>query len=343
MPRRTSTAPAAPVRMTARSLSDTMERWAAADRHGGSSATGGLRAGYQWAGPRLSRPAASLPFFTRWMAGGNLRGGCSPARDRPPNRSAGRRPNSTGGGGVPGRGARGCRPRAGACRGGRAADPHARGQPHRRLRARVPRRAPRPASDRPSRAPDRREGDRRGGVGGYHGRRARPDRMGPWRRPARGHRRPRGERRAARDRPRGDPDEPRPPARHPRRAGPPRPPRGHGGSPQPRAGVRGPVRPDLPGARRPARGGPLSVPAGRGGHRDPAQPGGRDPSEPGGGGGDRAADAPRRALPRGPGGAPPDRAMAEAARLAAGGAGFDCEGNGPSVEASGSSGGATAE
>ena len=56
----------------------------------------------------------------------------------------------------------------------------------------------------------------------------------------------------------------------------------------------------------------------------------------------------RRMLPAvlclaGHAGHPPDRAMAEAAGLAAGGAGFDCEGNGPSVEASGSSAGATAE
>ena len=48
----------------------------------------------------------------------------------------------------------------------------------------------------------------------------------------------------------------------------------------------------------------------------------------------------RRMLPAvlclaGRAGHPPDQAMAEAAGVAAGGAGFDCEGNGPSVEASG--------
>ena len=42
-------------------------------------------------------------------------------------------------------------------------------------------------------------------------------------------------------------------------------------------------------------------------------------------------------------GHPPRQAMAEAAGLAAGGAGFDCEGYGPSVESSGSSAGATAQ
>ena len=56
----------------------------------------------------------------------------------------------------------------------------------------------------------------------------------------------------------------------------------------------------------------------------------------------------RRMLPAvlclaGRAGHPPDEAMAEAAGLAAGGAKFDCEGNGPSVEASGSSAGATAQ
>ena len=56
----------------------------------------------------------------------------------------------------------------------------------------------------------------------------------------------------------------------------------------------------------------------------------------------------RRMLPAvlclaGRAGHPPDRAMAVAAGLAAGGAGFDCEGNGPPVEASASSAGATAE
>ena len=52
----------------------------------------------------------------------------------------------------------------------------------------------------------------------------------------------------------------------------------------------------------------------------------------------------RRMLPAvlclaGRAGRPPDRAMAEAAALAAGGARFDCEGNGPSVEASARKGG----
>ena len=51
--------------------------------HGGSSATGKVRAGYQRERPRPSRPSDSLPIFTRRITGGHLRGGPRRHRTRP--------------------------------------------------------------------------------------------------------------------------------------------------------------------------------------------------------------------------------------------------------------------